>query len=465
MTWLPEPAEPSWHLFPVQLLAHCPQTVAIGWKESLYQFTQTAALVNDLPGARIEFCPGPGRIDLQFHKHAWSGGVEIEINGAIERHDLYEYDAHPLATLSIEIPDEGVVTIRALPRQNEESRGDEIWFVGASWKVRPPWFPTPDPMPRPGRRRSEWHIELQDAELLREFHCSDDPLDIFDSYANFEDRKFHCCRRWFGQARGRIGGFRDSRVVVGGNDLDYGDDPRLFVHQGRLCTVSATYSSLHGFRNHLIVFDAPDRWSRHFLMPPLGLDPGKNWSPFEDSSGRLNFVHSFSPLVVLREIRRERGIILLEARTETGILAEDGADGFPAHRGGTNGLRCGTLIFGIGHTTRLATDRARAPVYHPHCLYPSMQQLVHRPFGWLLDPASLAMAVFDVEHDWNQHYWIVDPTSLTWNPLEEHFEVFTTEVERNFCDPTSRGRTMSYKIPQRKVLEIAKAILPSKRAN
>lgn len=442
------------------MLAHCPRAIAVGWKELPYEYTRTTAMVSELPGGLIRFAPGPGRLDLKFHKHAWSGSIEIEMSGNTLRHDLYAEEPQPLVTVSIDVLDEDLITLRSLPHESEGAQGDEVWFVGASWSVRPSWFPIPDSLPSSTVAGIEQRIELQDAQLIREFYCSDDPLDIFDAYAFLDRQRVHCCRRWFGQSKQRIGGFRDSRVVVRGIDLDYGDDPRVFVHQGRLSVLSATYSPTHGFRNHLIVFNSTDRWSRYFLMPPLGLNPGKNWSPFEDRSGRLNVIHSFSPLVILQEIRRERGIILLEARTASGVPLEEGPEEFPAHRGGTNGLPCGPLIFGIGHTTRLAADCSGAPVYHPHCLFPNSQQLIHRPFGWLLDPDSLAVQLFDISHTWDQHFWIIDPTSLIWNADEECFEIFTTEVERNFCDPTSRGRTMSYKLARNRILEIAKKAFP-----
>lgn len=416
-----------------------------GWEEVAYAPARATALVSRVPGSALKFRPGPGEFELLVHKHAWSGVLSIEVGGSIVEHDLHDEDARAQVPIRVNVINDQTVTIRSIPRISGSSFGQEVWLTGAVWKERPAWVPTPDPQ-FDGESCSGPVLRLKQKEILREFSCGDDPLDIFDGYAWLNGVRRHVCRRWFGQRQDRVGDFHNSRVVVSGQDVEFGDDPRVFTHQGKLAVVVARYSSLHGFRNHLLVANHDSGWERYYLMPPKGIEPGKNWSPFEDGSGRLNFVHSFSPLMMLREIRREAGVILLEALQASGLEVEEGPDNFPPHRGGSNGLRLGHLVVGIGHTTRFSYDKCGVPVRHPHSMYPQNHQLVHRPFGWVLNPGSLKLASFSVEFEWDQRSWIIDPTSFYWNPIDGRFELVTVEVERNFSDPSSSARAVVYQL-------------------
>ncbi len=279
-----------------------------------------------------------------------------------------------------------------------------------------------------GRNRK---VEILDKAVIRNFKCSDNPLDIFDGYVELDGKILHSCRRWFGQGDNHVGEFLSSRVVFRGKELDYGDDPRIFLHQGQVNILSNTFSELHGFRNHLSVINERGDFDRYYLMLPLGLSQGKNWSPFEFPDGRLGFVFSFSPLIVLMEIKREKGVILLKAIEGQGIPEAQGDGNFPAHRGGTNGIRVGDSVFGVGHTTKLSSDQAGA-------------RLIHRPYCWFLDIANMSMEYSDIEYPWDDRYYVVDPTSLIWDHDKEVGWFFTTEVERNFVDPTSHARTVKY---------------------
>lgn len=290
------------------------------------------------------------------------------------------------------------------------------------------------------------HITLSQKTVLRNFHCGENPLDIFDSYAMLNGVKVHCCRRWFGQSEKGVGEPFNSRVIVRSEETGYGDDPRLFIHQGRLCTVATVWSGRHDFRNHLQIFESDGSYTRYYLMPPKGLKPGKNWSPFEFPDGKLGFIHSFSPLVVLREIKREEGILLLDILTGNGIPREDGPNSYSAFRGGSNALPLdsyGYILFGIGHTTRLAYTADQQPVIIPNNMYENSHQLIHRPFGWILDFTTMTMHHIPVRADWDAPFWIVDPTSLIAKGPRK-FELYTAEVERNFSDPFSKARSVAY---------------------
>lgn len=448
-----------WPLIPQQIISHCPGVLLSGWAETSYSPFETGALVSKLPGAELTFRPGAGVFDLLFHKHAWSGSISVAVGDRVARYDLFSAEPQARSAIPIIVSDDEAVTIRSFARTSSDSGGDEVWLTGAIWQQPPCWMPTPDKASE-NFQISGPTLRIEPREILREFSCGDDPLDIFDGYAWWNGSRVHICRRWFGQSQTRIGDFHNSRIVISGDDIDYGDDPRPFAYQGRFAAIAARYSSLHGFRNHLYISGPSSDWERYYLMPPKGIEAGKNWSPFEDRSGRLNFVHSFAPLVVLRELRREAGVILLEALCSGGLKTEDGPNEFPAHRGGTNGLRIGNLVVGIGHTTRFAYDPAGRPVRHPQCRYPGEHQLIHRPFGWVLNPKTLEVASFNVNSDWDQNYWIIDPTSLFWNPSSNCFDLVTTEVERNFCDPSSRARAMIYQFSASDMEDIVARCLP-----
>lgn len=288
-------------------------------------------------------------------------------------------------------------------------------------------------------------IEITQCKTLREFSCSDNPLDIFDAFAAWQGMSVRVNRRWFGQGPNKYGDWLNSRVVYQGRELDYGDDPRILAANGKVCITSNIYSPGYGFRNHLIEVESDGSWSRYYLMPPAGLEPGKNWSPFSMPDGRLAFIHSFSPLRILREIRREGGIILLSSHEADGIPAEPGdGHGFPAHRGGTNGVNVGDKVIGIGHTTKLAFDANGNHVKSPGCYYHSDNQLIHRPFFWMLDPLAHSVETWPLQYPWDDQKWVIDPTSMILEADGKTLRFFTTEVERSFVDPTSRGATVQY---------------------
>lgn len=290
-------------------------------------------------------------------------------------------------------------------------------------------------------------MRVEKTEILRTFSCGEDPLDIFDGYAELHGVRLRSCRRWLGQSHASHGVWLSSRVVFRGQELDYGEDPRIFVHQGRICISSCVWSQDHGFRNHLMEIDGDGAWKRYYLMPPTDLEAGKNWSPFSFPDGSLGFVHSFSPLKILKEVRREEGIILLGLITADGIAREEGDwNGFAAHRGGSNGVTIGAHIIGFGHTTRIARRDDGSPFISPGSGYPRDEQVVHRPFFWKMNAFDRSIHWSALEHDWDPRYWIVDPTSLIRVKDADLYELYTTEVERNYVDVHSAGRTVRYTI-------------------
>ncbi len=286
-------------------------------------------------------------------------------------------------------------------------------------------------------------VQLTDRTILRKGKGSDNSIEIFDGYELVNQDIIHVCRKWNGQKLDKVGDFLNSRIVVSGEEIDYGDDPRPFLFQGKIAISSNIWSSEHGFRNHLLIKSETGSWERYYLMPPQGLPAGKNWTPFEGPDGRLYFIHSFSPLRILREIRREKGIILLSCEESVGIPDEvGGPDGFPAHRGGTSGKMIGGLVAGFGHTTRLAPATQNGTFQiNP---YSKLPQTVHRPFFWLLDLANVKIEEFKVAYNWDSNLLIIDPTSIIINAGELWGYLYTTEVTRDFIDVQGKILSVRY---------------------
>jgi len=220
--------------------------------------------------------------------------------------------------------------------------------------------------------------------------------------------------------------------------LDYGEDPRAFIFEGRPAIVSAVYQSGYGFRNHLYCI-GDGGFSRYILIAPEALAIGKNWSPFTYEDGSLGIVHGFDPVVILKERRREHGVIVLEDWHGFGAVLETGPGGFSAFRGGTCGITLGRHVFGIGHTTRFLPG-ASDSLAHEH----GFEFHFHRPFGWLLDTESAAIRILEAVGDFPEQFNTIDPTSLI-RLSDTEFELFTTQVTRHFHDRESKCEIASYR--------------------
>ncbi|MEM9478809.1 MAG: hypothetical protein AAGA58_04010 [Verrucomicrobiota bacterium] len=297
--------------------------------------------------------------------------------------------------------------------------------------------------------------EITKKEVLREFSCGDHPLHIFDGYVQFRGKKHCISRRWERPDPDGPADHMHSKIAFDGEPIEIGEDPRPFIFDDKIGAVACVYRPDYGFRNHLFTFEPEKRWwgrerfraERVILVPPFSVEPGKNWSPFPWSKDRLAFIHSFSPLVVLIEKRREMGAIVLREKRGEGIPFEEGGSGnFPAHRGGSNGVKIDNQIVGFGHITRYARDANGEILVIPGNQFVDDKQLIHRPFLWCLDPKTMEMTHSEIDYDWNEQFWIIDPTSLIYHADTQRAELFTTEVERNFCDTASTGQTVRYEV-------------------
>ena len=275
-------------------------------------------------------------------------------------------------------------------------------------------------------------LALSHRRVLRELDLGKFPLHIFDSHCMLGGRR-HAFDRQCSDGTGI-----DTLIRLDGQPLDFGEDPRAFIHNNAICAVSATHVAGYGYRNHLYICHGNGTFERYLLLIPTDLPPGKNWSPFTFPDGTLGFVHTMDPLVVLREKRRERGVILMEPLYGLSMRSETGPGQFSIYRGGSCGMTLGNQIFGFGHTTRYLPGETTT---FSDVL--GFDHLYHRPFGWLLNPDGAVIRFFDVTGPFDPRFSVIDPTSLL--PLaHDRMEVITTEVQRHFHDTNGRGAVCSY---------------------
>lgn len=278
-------------------------------------------------------------------------------------------------------------------------------------------------------------ITLHCRTVLLDDTLSMGPLVIFHGYCDAQGRRW-CSTRLRDWATG------DSKVALDGKVLDSGEDPRICEHNGWPLIVSVVATpGLHP-RTYIIEI-GPHGHRRSLLLTPPQVVPGKNYAPFTYPDGKHGIVHSYEPPLILRETGREEGIVLLSAaQGRNPKPPEMGPHGFSAFRGGTNGLPYGPYILGIGHTTRHLPgledrDGNSAELGFHH--------FRHRPFGWLLDPATNEMRFFEVDGPYPDRFDCIDPTSIIARS-QHSFELFTTEVERHYHDRGSRRQVASYRL-------------------
>lgn len=277
-------------------------------------------------------------------------------------------------------------------------------------------------IPKVGKMNSI--IEFRYRKVCCEFPLNLDPLDIFHGYCEINGKRHQVTRRWFNHD------WINSVVTFDDRVLDYGEDPRVFVHQNQPAIVSVVCRPRYGFRNHIFEIDHQG-FRRSILVLPASLSTGKNWSPFSFWDGRVGFVHSFDPPIILREERREQGVIVLGVCHGANSVSEIGPGNFSCYRGGSNGISINNFVFGVGHTTRFRCG---------------LRGVIHRPFMWILDQTTANISVLGVGCDeFPTECHVIDPTSLI-RLSETEFEVFTTEVNRSsFHDTSGIGRVTSYR--------------------
>ena len=269
-------------------------------------------------------------------------------------------------------------------------------------------------------------VTILDTQVLKEFRFDQPELEVFDSHCRHETGLFSATRRV--RNRNWIG----CNLVFGGVEMAFGEDPRVFSYRGRPAAYSCVYRPGFDFRNHLFEYiDGQVRSS--IVLTPKTVPPGKNWSPFTFRNGDLGFIHSFDPLIVLREQENTSGVILVSAHQKQGVGIRTSTDGFSILRGGSNGVTTRDHgVLGFGHVN------VPNPGIYAH-------EVSHRPFLWTLDEESLSLSVTLLPGLFEAGFDIVDPTSLIENG-DNTFSLFTCESQTNWAVADQHGRCVRYTV-------------------
>lgn len=265
--------------------------------------------------------------------------------------------------------------------------------------------------------------------VLREFEIPVDPSPgnetfVFDSYTYTEE--FGLSRFWREITNTRAP-WEDTVIRMDdGTIIGSGEDPRAFVWKGSPCVHVTTWVPGHG-RPQRVYVHKLRKWI--MLIPPEDLASGKNWSPYVVDD-ELYFVHAIAPFRVLkaRFINENDDYMVLDMVAEHKFRAPKSFDKFSIYRGGSNALRIGGRIFGLGHTNVKMVRKEDA-------------SMIHRPFVFDYTPER-EVSLYELDFGFPDDYRIVDPTAL----YERDGSLFmvTCETERVWQLNPQKGRICLY---------------------
>jgi hypothetical protein len=188
-------------------------------------------------------------------------------------------------------------------------------------------------------------------------------------------------------------------VVINGDEVDFGEDPRGILIDGRLHVTANIFSYEHGYRNKLIIENESGSFTSYNIVIPKSVPEGKNWVICDLGGPKIHLIHSYSPLIILKEIYREKSAIIFDSFQYEGIQCNDFTDNYPIYRGGSPGLRTGYGIFGGGHTTVKS--------------YLGDELInTHRPFFWRIN-SEWKIEILKCRYDFADGHRVIDVTGLS----------------------------------------------------
>ncbi|MCG3267700.1 hypothetical protein [Yoonia sp. I 8.24] len=225
-------------------------------------------------------------------------------------------------------------------------------------------------------------------------------------------------------------------VIIQGDTttIGSGEDPRPFFWHGSACICSQVFSPDHGYINRIYVSNT-DKWI--VLIPPKGVNPGKNWAPFVRDE-ELYFVHEYAPFRVLkaRFVSPHDGFLLLDIVAEHAVTTPTSGDGYSQFRGGTNALQIGNKIVGIGHTNEWRGS--------------TKESIVHRPFLFVYQP-EIRVDYYAFDFDFPKRFKIIDPTSFY--ERDGALYLVTCETETVWSTVPQNGRSCLYLVDIENILD------------
>lgn len=215
-------------------------------------------------------------------------------------------------------------------------------------------------------------------ELIRSQHMpratKSQPFNVFHSFFSLNDEPIY--RSILNDEH------LSSQIVLPNGNRFTGEDPRLFVLNGRRYVLTQRFITDMKTVEQYVV-DVESGSATQYLVSEPDFFYGKNWTPFVYND-KLWIIHCFDPFTLLCD-----GKVVVQMPLYG--LDKSFYDNFTAYRGGTNGMEVRPGVFvGVGHQT--------------------VDKRTHKPFRWELDFNTMTVDISDM--DIPSQNSLCDPTSI-----------------------------------------------------
>lgn len=284
-------------------------------------------------------------------------------------------------------------------------------------------------------------IKVGNCEIIDEGKFSDE-FEIFKSIVLHKGEQLYFSRK----VKNRC--WDNSEIIFEGDSIGFGEDPRAFLFNEKPACYTVTYKKNRGWINKIAIKDNLS-WSWHFLINiEFNLPPGKNWSPFV-YMGEVYFLHGFNPPVILKaklSDKADNTAVLCPHYVGKTSAKKNLIDRYSVYRGGSNALELDPgVFFGFGHTNTTTSRLSQVSVklisvvqrflnlFKLHSIKLDnlieleKEKILHRPFVWSYDINRGRFETTEINHEWNDNYKIIDPTSFV--KIEDEYFLYTCETE------------------------------------
>jgi hypothetical protein len=255
-------------------------------------------------------------------------------------------------------------------------------------------------------------ISITDCTVINQFRFDLSNFDIFHSRCVVDGKEYTFMRNvnnllWI-----------NTQIKSENTLLGYGEDPRAFNLLGMPACYSVRFTEQDRFIPQLYI-KSDDSWDYIRMRMGDNIDAGKNWSPFVYEN-EIYFVHEISPF---RVVKLEGDVVYSVFAKELPAEIQP-LDSYPSLRGGCNGVDIGRgLVLGFGHDNYAATR----------------DSIKHRPFGWCIDMVNQNVEILNVEHKWDNHFNIIDPTAFFEKDGKYYLMTCETEYAWHISDQVGRN--------------------------
>lgn len=272
-------------------------------------------------------------------------------------------------------------------------------------------------------------IKITNRKIIDVTTTNSNVFDMFGSRVAEGSLSYWVTRRWYGIASEHSKTHLYSKIVVNGAEIDFGEDPRGIMLNGSLHITASLYSHDHGFRNKIIIAAKDGSYNSYQIIAPKKVGEGKNWIICDFGSPKIHLIHSYSPLIILKEVFREKSAIIFESIEVEGLSCSEFTDNYPIYRGGSPGVNTPHGVIGVGHTTRKS-------------FLNNVLINTHRPFFWTISD-SYKISQLECQHDFNYGNRVIDVTGLTFEG-NKNFSMYTFECQENLFLPDNAISFVKY---------------------